>query len=239
MVTPSTTPAHIVERKQTRNDPTGTSGDRWPSETLHDTQRNTDRVPPEGLVFIDTTESSGQRDLAMVRRSPSGVDLLLHVEDGLRVQRTNVERVVGVPMTQLTLPESIEPTQAMIAARYPRVALQHNDAVVLVTNDLRNHNLVDERGLLQYKIAWEVQHATVLIEQLMEEDPSRYTVWLDVWSDRRAGIFGSPVIWLQPDEPGLPWYRILWKWERLPQWQGHAWFAYATRVVPRGRPYGN
>lgn len=236
MVTPSTVPSHVVERKQARNDPTGTTYDRWDAVTLHDALRGTDRVPPEGLVFIDTTDGMGQRDLAMVRRSPAGVDLLLYVDDGLRVQRTNVERVVGVPMTQLTLPDSIDRNQAMIAARYPRIALQHDGAVVLVTNDLRNHNLVDERGLLQYKIAWEVQHATVLLEQLMDEDPSRYTVWLDVQPDRRAGIFGSPVMWLKPDESGLPWYRILWKWERLPQWKGHAWFAYATRVMPRARP---
>jgi len=233
MVTPSTTPSQVVERRQTRADPTGTSNDRWPAETLHDVRVQTDRVPPEGLVFIDTTDAGGQRDLAMVRRSPSGVDLLVHDEDALRVQRTNVERVVGVPMTQLALPDTIDRDQALIAARYPRIALQHNGVVVLVTNDLRNHNMVDERGLLQYKIAWEVQQATVALDQLMDEDPSRYTVWLDVWSDRRAGVFGSPVIWLQPDEIGLPWYRILWKWERLPQWQGHAWFAYATRVTPR------
>ena len=235
MVTPSTTPTQIVERQQTRNDPSGTTADRWPAETLNDAQKNIDRVPPEGLVFIDTTDSIGQRDLAMVRRSPTGVDLLLHVDDALRVQRTNVARVVGVPMTRMTLPDSIAPEQAIIAARYPRVALQHEGAVILVTNDLRNHNLVDDRGLLQYKIAWEVQHATVVLEQLMDEDPSRYTLWLDVWTDRRAGVFGSPVVWLQPDDIGLPWYRILWKWERLPQWQGHAWFAYATRVVPKTR----
>jgi hypothetical protein len=115
-------------------------------------------------VFIDTTDAGGQRDLAMVRRSPSGVDLLMYDEDALRVQRTNVERVVGIPMTQLALPDTIDRDQALIAARYPRIALQHDGVVVLVTNDLRNHNMVDERGLLQYKIAWEVQQATVALD---------------------------------------------------------------------------
>ena len=98
------------------------------------------------------------------------------------------------------------------------------------TNDLRNHNLIDERGLLQYKIAWQVEVESVDLKQFVEGDPSRYQVWLDVLPDRDAGSFGAPLMWVTPaQDTTLPWYRVVWHWEHVPGWRTQDWFPYVMR----------
>lgn len=197
---------------------------------IHDLRADVDRVPPEGIAFVDTTDANGQRNLALLRRGPQSVDLLLDNGQQLEVQFRDASEVRAIPVEDLMLQDVVTEDQARIAARYPRLLTRFGDTVVLITNDLRNHNLVDERGLLQYKIAWQVEVETVDLRQFVEGDPARYQIWLNVLPDRDAGPFGTPVMWVTPStDTTLPWYRVVWHWEHVPGWRTQDWFPYVTR----------
>jgi hypothetical protein len=198
--------------------------------SIHDLRGNVDRVPPEGIAFVDTTDPNGQRNLALLRRGPESVDLLLDNGQQLEVQYRSASEVRAITVEDLQLQEVVTLDQARIAARYPRLLARFDDTLVLITNDLRNHNLVDDRGLLRYKIAWQVGVKALDLKQLVEGDPGRYQVWLDVVPDRDAGPFGAPIAWIIPTEgSSLPWYRVIWYWEHVPGWRKEDWFPYATR----------
>ena len=197
---------------------------------IHDLKGGMDRVPPEGIAFVDTTDPNGQRNLALLRRGPDSVDLLLDNGQQLVVQYRSASEVRAIAVEDLQLQDVVTLDQARIAARYPRLLARFEDTVVLITNDLRNHNLVDARGLLQYKIAWQVRIKALDLKQIIEGDPGRYQVWLDVVPDRDAGSFGAPVAWILPIEgDALPAYRVIWYWEHVPGWKKQDWFPYATR----------
>ncbi len=203
---------------------------------LYDTSRGTDRIGPEGLVMLDTSMGSTQREAILLRSHREGLELLVDAGSGPKPHISGPATAVGMPRHAFSMPHDVTPEQATLAASFPRLAARFGSRLVLMTDDLRAHDIINSSGLLHFKWAWEVHREEVDLTQIIDGDPSEWQIVLDVVWDKSSGAFGAPVVWLLPHtaaglDASRSGYRVTWFWESIPGTRGEEdWFPYVTRI---------